>query len=79
MEKLNTMVLMFQQNLWQLMILVYMQTILGYLKIGLKVRIFLIIKRLKVSFRVVISKILVHAVIPHDSVALKSVRFAILP
>ena len=34
---------------------------------GLKVRIFLIIKRLKVSFRVDISKILVHAVIPHDS------------
>ena len=35
---------------------------------GLKVRIFLIIKRLKVLFRVDISKILVHAVIPHDSV-----------
>ena len=35
---------------------------------GLKVRIFLIIKRLKVSFRVDISKILAHAVIPHDSV-----------
>ena len=30
--------------------------------------IFLIIKRLKVSFRVDISKIFVHAVIPHDSV-----------
>ena len=35
---------------------------------GSKVRIFLIIKRLKVLFRVDISKILVHAVIPHDSV-----------
>ena len=35
---------------------------------GLKVRIFLTIKLLKVSFRVDISKILVHAVIPHDSV-----------
>jgi len=34
---------------------------------GLKVRIFLIVKWLKVSFRVDISKIFVHAVIPPDS------------
>ena len=38
-------------------------------KFGLKVRILLIIKWLKVSFRVDISKTLVHAVIPLDSVA----------
>ena len=34
---------------------------------GLKVRIFLIIKKLKVPFQVDISKTLVYAIIPHDS------------
>ena len=38
---------------------------------GLKVRIFLIIKRLKVSLRVDISKILVLAVTLHDSVVVQ--------
>ena len=41
---------------------------------GLKARIFLIIKWLKVLFWVDISKILVHAVIPHDSALLFILR-----